>query len=116
MLASVDPIGALAKTNEALLLDLLSGVEAESDAMAELLRSMSESVDHFVAEVVEFPEIPDGERTPIQQMSFILHDEQVDVVKDAIARAKQTPFADTGNENQNGNALARIAEVYLGAS
>ena len=116
LLASVDPIGALAKTNEALLLDLLSGVEAESDAMAELLRSMSESVDHFVAEVVEFPEIPDGERTPIQQMSFILHDDQVDVVKDAIARAKQTPFADTGNENQNGNALARIAEVYLGAS
>lgn len=56
-----------------------------------------------------------GERAPIQQMTFTLHDDQVEAVKAAIEKAKAAgPFVDTGNENSNGNALARICEAYLG--
>lgn len=55
------------------------------------------------------------ERQPLQQMSFTLHDEQVEKVKEAIAKAKAMgEFIDTGNPNGNGNALARIVETFLG--
>lgn len=58
--------------------------------------------------------LPEGERQPIQQMTFTLHDTQVDLVKRAIKTAKDAgEFPDTGNENSNGNALSRIAEAYL---
>lgn len=114
LLASVDPIGALAKTNENALADLLGRIEIESGSLSELLRGMSEDIGQFVAEVVDLPEMPEGDRAPIQQMTFTLHDDQAEVVKEAISKAKEAPFPDTGNENQNGNALARIAEAYLG--
>ena len=44
----------------------------------------------------------------------MLHDEQVKTVQRAVAAAKADgPFADTKNDNANGNALARICETYL---
>jgi len=59
--------------------------------------------------------VPDGDRQPFQQMTFTLHDDQAEVVKDALQRAKAAgPFVETINENGNGNALARIAEAYRG--
>ena len=60
--------------------------------------------------------LPEGDRAPIQQMTFTLHDEQAAVVKAAIEHAKGLgPFVDTGNENSNGNALARVCEMFGGA-
>ena len=60
------------------------------------------------------PELADGDREPIQQMTFTLHDDQAEIVKEAIEKAKAMgPFVDTGNENSNGNALARVAELFL---
>lgn len=59
--------------------------------------------------------LPDGDRAPFQQMTFTLSDGQAEIVKDALERAKHlAPFIDTGNENSNGNALARMCEVFLG--
>jgi ParB-like chromosome segregation protein Spo0J len=56
-----------------------------------------------------------GDRQPIQQMTFTLHDEQVEQLKQALLKAKSLgPFFDTGNPNDNGNALARIMETYNG--
>lgn len=61
--------------------------------------------------------LPDGDRAPFQQMTFTVSDEQAEQVKEALQRAKQLgPFVATGNENSNGNALARICEVFLGIS
>ena len=116
LLATIDPIGALASRNDAALTDLIDSIESQSENLTSLLRDMSEDLGQVEAEIVDFPSIPEGDRTPIQQMAFILHDEQVEIVKDAISKAKLDPFGDTGNENQNGNALARIAEMYLGPS
>jgi hypothetical protein len=56
-----------------------------------------------------------GERNPIQQMTFTLHDSQVAIVKEAIAAATALGnFIDTENPNNNGNALARVCEMFLG--
>jgi hypothetical protein len=55
------------------------------------------------------------DRNPIQQMTFTLHDSQVEVIKEAIAAATSlSEFPDTGNPNSNGNGLARVCEMFLG--
>ena len=60
------------------------------------------------------PELASGDREPFQQMTFTLHDDQAELVKEAIEKAKAMgPFADTTNENSNGNGLARVAELFL---
>jgi len=67
-----------------------------------------------VEELDGMPEMPSGDRAPIQQMTFTLHDAQVETVKRAVDAAKDLgPFDDTGNENSNGNALARVAELFI---
>lgn len=68
----------------------------------------------FVIEPAELPNLPDGDRLPIQQMTFTLHDDQVETIKRAMEMAKAMgPFGDTGNENSNGNALARACETFI---
>lgn len=63
------------------------------------------------------PALKDGDREPFQQMAFTVHDEQAEEIKTAIEKArKMGPFVDTGNDNGNGNALARICEVFNGVS
>jgi len=58
--------------------------------------------------------LPEGDRAPIQSMTFTLHDDQAETVKRAMAAAKDMgEFVDTGNENSNGNALARVCEMFL---
>lgn len=62
----------------------------------------------------EMPDLASGDREPIQQMTFTLHDDQAEIVKEAIEKAKAMgEFVDTGNENSNGNALARVADLFL---
>jgi hypothetical protein len=47
-------------------------------------------------------------------MTFTLADEQVASVKRALDVARQQgPFADSADANGNGNALARICEIFL---
>lgn len=62
----------------------------------------------------QMPTLASGDRAPIQQMTFTLHDTQVESIKRAIDAAKAMgDFGETGNENSNGNALARVAELFL---
>lgn len=62
-----------------------------------------------------FSALPDGDRAPFQQMTFILHDAQAEVVIEAVKLSKGLgEFSETGNENSNGNALARICEMFVG--
>lgn len=79
----------------------------DDDALAELGGDEIEALD-------EMPELSDAEKEPFQQMSFTLHDEQAEVVKEAIEKAKTMgDFVDTPNENSNGNAIARVCELFL---
>jgi hypothetical protein len=56
--------------------------------------------------------LPDGDKAPFQQMTFMLADEQAMQIQNAIADIKATEeykYAETmGNENSNGNALYLI--------
>lgn len=56
--------------------------------------------------------LPDGDKSPFQQMTFTLADEQAVIIQNAISDIKQTDeykYAETmGNENSNGNALYLI--------
>jgi len=61
-----------------------------------------------------FGSVPDGDRAPFQQMTFTLHDSQVEQVKQALGASKGLgEFVDSPNENSNGNALARVCETFL---
>ena len=62
-----------------------------------------------------FDKVPEGDRAPFQQMTFTLHDTQAESIREALAVAKGLgAFVDSENENSNGNALARIAELFIG--
>jgi len=53
--------------------------------------------------------LPDGDKSPFQQMTFTLADQQAEVIKNAIDEIKKSEeykYCETfGNENSNGNAL-----------
>lgn len=84
----------------------LAGTGYDGDDLDQLLTDLGQ-----VGET-GFPDLPDGDREPFQQMTFTLHDEQAETVKAALDKAKDAgPFIGP-NENSNGNALARICEAY----
>jgi ParB family transcriptional regulator, chromosome partitioning protein len=69
---------------------------------------------NFEADEIDLPDLPDGDKEPFQQKTFTLHDEQAEIVDNAIMLARTNPLVDTGlNENSNGNALALICEQWL---
>lgn len=77
-----------------------------ADELAALLQS-------FNVTESDAPELRDGDRQPYQQMAFTLHDDQVEEVKAAIAKAKQQGGGDSAdNANSNGNALAFICTEF----
>jgi len=89
---------------------------ADNDFDLDFLGFSDEELDRMLAEVdaIDLPQLADGDRDPFQQMTFTLHDEQAEQVKEAIEAAKAMgPFVDSPNENGNGNALARICETFL---
>jgi hypothetical protein len=62
----------------------------------------------------DMPDLASGDRAPIQQMTFTVHDSQAETIKEALEIAKSMgAFIGTENENSNGNALARVAELFL---
>lgn len=61
-----------------------------------------------------FGKLPDGDKSPFQQMTFTLHDSQMSEVVRALNLAKQMgDFTDSPNENSNGNALNFICETFI---
>ena len=58
--------------------------------------------------------LPDGDRAPFQQMTFTLHDDQVEQVNRAVKIAmKLGDFTGLENQNRNGNALAFVCETFV---
>ena len=58
--------------------------------------------------------LPDGERSPFQQMTFIVTAEQVELIKDAMSKAKAAEdFGEfCGNNTVNGNAIYDIVKQW----
>ena len=116
LLATIDPLGAMAEADADKLRELLEEVETASEALADMFTELAEEAGMFDAGEVDAPELADGDREPFQQMTFTLHDSQVEALRVAINAAKAAgPFDGSPNENSNGNALARIAEAYCGS-
>jgi len=73
-------------------------------------------IDELLREVetIGMPELPTGDKSPFQQVTFTLHDTQAEEVQRALKAAKAIgPFIDSPNANSNGNALARVCETFL---
>ena len=60
--------------------------------------------------------ISDEDRKPIQQMTFVLSTEQVELIEDCISSMMKTDeykyMENFGNENSRGNALYKILETW----
>ena len=100
-------------------MDLLSVEMKDLDAEGFDLSLMGFDDDmmaNMLIEEIAMPVLPSGEKEPFQQMTFTLHDEQVEYVETATSIAKKMgAFVNSPNENGNGNALARVCEMFVGA-
>lgn len=64
------------------------------------------------AETIDEISLPDGEKG-FKSINFTLTDEQLELVERCLKISKDMgDFVETGNENINGNALARICELW----
>lgn len=118
VLASLDPISAMAshdaKALDALLRDIQTGSEGLMAMFAEMAEAVITPSDAEWAK--GFDGVPDTDRTPFQQMTFTLHDAQAETVRLALKAALQNAdFTDGLNENSNGNGLWTICHAYLEA-
>jgi ParB-like chromosome segregation protein Spo0J len=101
--------------DDTLLLNELLELRDDSDLM-DALGFDEDEIERIMAagDPADLPELRDGDREPFQNMTFTLHDTQVNIVSEAIREAKdQGDFDEALNANSNGNALARICESYL---
>lgn len=116
ILASLDPLAAMAGTDAAQLDALLREVSTDSPALQQMLDELAQAAGIVPGMDMAdaFGNLPDGDREPFQQMTFTVSDAQAETIKRALRAAQAEPFEDTGNENSNGNALARICEAYCG--
>ena len=110
-----------AKEREIIIRDNISNGEFDMSALANewsdlpLVERGVDLPEDWLKEVgeVDAPELKDGDRAPFQQMTFTLHDEQVEELNAAINRAKKEGGGQSAiNENSNGNALYFIAQRF----
>lgn len=98
-----------------------------SEILSEQIRELNDAdfpILELGFEPLEFPteqewenlfDATSSERKEVGQMAFTLHNDQQEIIKEALAKSKAMgEFGDTGNTNENGNALARIVELWLG--
>lgn len=107
-------LGEIAEWDDAGVRALLAGLDDEERALA----GWSESEAREVLGIVDAPDADPFASLPtdtpeFRSMTFTVTHDQHAEIEDAIRRAKAIgPFVDTGNENSNGNALARICEMF----
>ena len=96
---------------EALKIELEELSDADIDLKA--LGFGEDFTEAFDVEETGMPELAEGDKQPFQQMTFTVHDEQVEEVKAALAKAKAEGHGESAvNENSNGNALAWICQSF----
>ena len=124
ILSTLDPIAGLAEANSEALDSLLAEVrhdiaggrlEFDAGALEDLLAGYGADPPNSSEWGAALGVLPEGDRSPFQQMTFTLSDAQAETVRQALEAAKDAgSFGETGNENSNGNALARISAAYVG--
>lgn len=118
VLATYDPISAMAQADAAALDSLLRTVNSDNASVQAMLDDLNRIVVNSTPASEDewgdaFGGLATGDRAPFQQMTFTLHDDQAEQVKRALDEAKAMgAFIDSPNENSNGNALARVCELF----
>ena len=83
-------------------------IEVEDEELSEImgLEMLGTEGDDF--------DLPDNDKPEIVQVTFTLHQSQKDTIENALKIAKEMgALPDELNDNKNGNALARVAELFL---
>jgi hypothetical protein len=99
-----------------------------SEILSEQIRELNEAdfpILELGFEPLEFPteqewekilDSTSSEKGEIVQITFYLHNDQAATIREALVQSRALgDFGDTGNTNDNGNALARIVELWLGS-
>lgn len=118
VLATLDPIGAMAAADKEQLDALLREVQSGEAGVQAMLAELAQGAGVVPPDDGDWADalggLPDGDKAPFQQMTFTLHDSQAARVKRALDVARgMGPFTDSPNENGNGNALARVCEMFV---
>ena len=73
-------------------------------------------IDSLLDIEADLPEMEEGDREPFQQKTYVLHDEQAELVEEAIAKANKHPACEhPANDNTNANAIWFICKQWLEA-
>lgn len=91
------------------VLDFAEGLDLNFDeiALPDIMIDFSDDTDA----VEDFPELKEGDRDTQCTMTFVLSQEQVSIIKEALKKCG--PIEDETNTNGNGNKLAEICKEYL---
>jgi len=111
LLATLDPLAAMAQPDMDALMALLADTSFQSAAVNEMLEALANGETQPLPDM---PVLPDREKSLLGQMTFTVTDDQRAQINRALSvakRANRQPVVE--NENSNGNGLAFIAEVYL---
>lgn len=111
VLATLDPISALAGTDREKLEELLSEVTTSSADLQMMLSEMAASAGVIPSDFSELGEFKEQQGDRIVTMTFTLTESQRSEVENALALAKQEA-KEGESPNENGNALAAIARSY----
>lgn len=117
LLAAEDNQSALVSIDfdpEVFAAEIAAGVDFGEVFTAEELEQYSIELPNDDEWANGFGKVPNSEKSPYQQITFTLHDDQAGQVRRAIDIAVSLGDFDSENENRNGNALARICEIFLG--
>lgn len=116
-LASIDPVSAMAYHDAENLRALLDSVSTGDAAVMAMLAELAEDAGAIPPDWSDaMGALPDGEKSPFEQMTFTVSARQAETIREALSHAKAGGITGTDNENSNGNALAAIAEAYLDAA
>ena len=77
--------------------------------LQEQIDDIEKSLDNGYGE--EFT-LPDGDKSEICQMTFTLHEQQAELIKEAIKNVKDDIKETFGNQNGNGNALYEVVRQW----
>lgn len=69
----------------------------------------------FTPDLADTFDVLGKEKGEIEQITFTLHSDQANTIREGLEIAKAMgEYGDTGNKNSNGNAIARIVELWIG--
>lgn len=69
----------------------------------------------FTPDLADTFDVLGREKGDIEQITFTLHSDQANTIREGLEVAKAMgEYGETGNKNSNGNAIARIVELWLG--